>query len=99
MTEPNFWHNLFLTAFRQPLKNYLIKTIFFQRHNKLFAWGEIEDSIWMWAKNHLTQVSRPTDPLQLTLCEQPLRDQTSYIFTKMLSCKILRNLLSWLSYS
>ena len=30
------------------------QTIFFQRHNKLFDWTEIEDSIRTWDKNHLT---------------------------------------------
>lgn len=45
MIEPNFSHNLFLTTLRQLLKNYVIKTIFFLQHNKLFDWSEIEDSI------------------------------------------------------
>ena len=47
MIEPNFCRNLFLTALRhrsllkmlknlKPLKNSVIKTIYFQQHNKLF---------------------------------------------------------------
>ena len=46
MNEPNFCSNLFLTALRywllkkmlqnlESLQNYVIKTIFFQRHNKV----------------------------------------------------------------
>ena len=36
------------------LKNYVIKTIFFQWYIKLFDWSEIEDSAWTWDKNVLT---------------------------------------------
>ena len=36
------------------LQNYKIKTIFFQRHNNIFDWRKIGDSIWMWDKNNLT---------------------------------------------
>ena len=27
------------------LQSYMVKTIFFQQHNELFGWNEIEDSI------------------------------------------------------
>ena len=37
-----------------PLKNWVIKIIFFQRDNKLFDLSEIEDFIRTWDKNHLT---------------------------------------------
>ena len=70
MNELNFCRHLFLTALHhylflkmlknlKPLKNYVIKTIFFQWHNKLFDWSEKEDSMWTWDKN-LTKVSQPT---------------------------------------
>ena len=39
---------------KTPLKNCVIKTIFFQRHNKIFDWSEIEDSIGTWDKDHPT---------------------------------------------
>ena len=38
----------------KPFKNYVIKTIFYQRHNKLFDWSDIKDSIWTCDKNYLT---------------------------------------------
>ena len=43
-----------------PFENYVIKIISFQRHNELFDWSEIEDSILTWDKNHFTEVSHPT---------------------------------------
>ena len=50
----------------------MIKTIFFLRPKKPFDWIEKEDSTWTWDKNHLTYVSQPTEPDQLTSYEQPL---------------------------
>ena len=40
------------------LEKLLDQTIFFQRHNKVFDWNEIEDLIRTWDKNHLTQASQ-----------------------------------------
>ena len=58
------------------LRHLIVKTtyqiIFFQRHNKLFDWTEIEDPMWTRDKNHLTRRANPLNRASAPPYEQPL---------------------------